>query len=120
MIFIYNFVMRAVLNPGTLFNFIFILFLFSFILTSIKENFLLYSQHHLFKTTKSSSIEIFFTASKMPLSQSIINKARNETFSSAAAFQVSTSKVLEPAKSLPSAEIVGKHLKVNSCEFCSV
>ena len=57
------------------------------------------------------------TASKMPLSQPILNKAPNETFSSAAAFQVSTSKVLEPAKSLPTAEIVDKDLKVNSCEF---
>ena len=115
MIFTYYFVMRAVLNLGTLFSLI-ILFLFSFILTSIKENFLVYSHHHLLRRL-SSSIENFFTASKMPLSQPILNKAPNEAFSSAAAFQVSTSKVLEPVKSLPTAEIVDKDLKVNSCEF---
>ena len=52
----------------------------------------------------------------MPLSQPILNKAPNETFSSAAASQASTSKVIEPAKSLP-AEIVDINLKVNICEF---
>ena len=40
----------------------------------------------------------------------------NETFSSAAASQASTSKAIEPAKSLP-AEIVDINLKVNNCEF---
>ena len=69
------------------------------------------------KKTKSSSIENIFTASKMPLSQPILNKAHNEAFSSAAAFQVNTSKVLGPAKTLLTAEIVDKVFKVNSCEF---
>ena len=40
----------------------------------------------------------------------------NETFSSASASQASTSKAIEPGKSLP-AEIVGINLKVNNCEF---
>ena len=40
----------------------------------------------------------------------------NEIFSSAAAFQASTSKAIKPAKSLP-ADIVDINLKVNNCEF---
>ena len=40
----------------------------------------------------------------------------NETFSSAAASQASTSNAIKPAKSLP-ADIVDINLKVNNCEF---
>ena len=74
MIFMYYFVMRAALNLRTHFNLI-ISFLFSFILTSIKENPLVYSQHYMsIKKTKLWQHRIF-TASKMPLSQPILNKA---------------------------------------------
>ena len=107
--------MRAVLNLGTLQPNHFVPLLFY--TNQHKRKLSGVQSSSSIKKTKSSSIENFFTACKMPLSQPILNKAPNETFSSAAAFQVSTSKVLEPAKSLPTAEIVDKDLKVNSCEF---